>query len=419
MAEQEQTDIVLSEKQAVDVIEAAREHGVIEAPTPDGKVDRIELAGNIVWQAEAFERNELYDPESSPAVPAILKIARDKSYFDPGEHGNPTLDEVKSNGVVAPADAPAEQLERAMEAQVEHAMKSIRAGHAITATQEVYNEAVRRINAATSQEIEHEQIAAANREAEVNAQEAASAAGYPGVDSEAGAQLGLEEDAAQAAQTAPQVEPPPAEKPWAEVRSAVCKAGKHDDCGGTARVQGKSHTCECPCHSAQKPGPEDDLTPTSKAVMMIGREGLPIPADIEGDAPTLPRDISKLSDIELRSLHGQFHFCLSRAIWLVAIRDSDMEDVEELLSDRIGQCLRVLEAIEENSKRSVTSLKAEAQDDEQVRSLKTQRSAVRAEYKVLRALKEVFSENCARISREMSFREMERQSAQAPAASRR
>jgi hypothetical protein len=58
---------------------------------------------------------------------------------------------------------------------------------------------------------------------------------------------------------------------------------------------------------------EDPYIIRRLAEAKIAKEKLPIPPEIDGTPPDLPRDISVLSDSQLRRFHSEFHALLIRS----------------------------------------------------------------------------------------------------------
>ncbi len=150
-----------------------------------------------------------------------------------------------------------------------------------------------------------------------------------------------------------------------------------------------------------------------QAIARIKKERLPIPDPIEGDDVVLPRDISVLSDAALRQLHSEFHACLSRANWLVAVDEAD-----ELAAKMIAEyhhAKAVKRAAQEpdpvtGKAKTVATLEAEAAGDEQVQEWRKRQSHHHVEVKLLKALRDTYQQSCERISREYTMRSGERDS---------
>jgi hypothetical protein len=149
------------------------------------------------------------------------------------------------------------------------------------------------------------------------------------------------------------------------------------------------------------------------AIAKIKRERLPIPDSIEGDAVVLPRDISALPDSALRKLHSEFHACLSRTNWLVAVEEAD-----ELAARQIAEYYHakaVKRAGEDadpvtGKAKTVSALEAEAAGDDTVREWRQRQNGHHIEAKLLKALRDTYQQSCERISREYTMRSGERDS---------
>jgi hypothetical protein len=149
------------------------------------------------------------------------------------------------------------------------------------------------------------------------------------------------------------------------------------------------------------------------SIARIKRERLPIPDSIEGDAVVLPRDISALSDGALRKLHSEFHACLSRANWLVAVEEADELACRQIAdyyhAKAVKKAAESADPITGKAK-TVSALEAEAAGDETVREWRQKQNGHHVEVKLLKALRDTYLQSCERISRDWTMRSNERDS---------
>lgn len=144
-----------------------------------------------------------------------------------------------------------------------------------------------------------------------------------------------------------------------------------------------------------------------KAEARIAKEKLPVPPELEGDPPELPRDISSLSDVQLRRFHAEFHACLARTNWLVAIEETDEYCADQLMRHYKAMVLRDLVS---NSPKDakITALEAEAAQDHRVSKWLRKRNEHHVQVKLLKALRDTYEQSCDRMSRDFTMRQGEK-----------
>lgn len=150
-----------------------------------------------------------------------------------------------------------------------------------------------------------------------------------------------------------------------------------------------------------------------KALAKIKKERLPIPDEIEGSPPILPKDISKLSDSDLRSLHSQFNACLARTNWLLALEEADELSTRHLVDYHEAKYVKEHSGeINESTKKpkAIGTLEAEALLDEDVKDWQEKHQNHVIEVKLLKSLRDIYQSNCDRASRDWTMRDLERQS---------
>lgn len=147
------------------------------------------------------------------------------------------------------------------------------------------------------------------------------------------------------------------------------------------------------------------------AIARIKKERLPIPSEIEGEPPTLPRDISVLSDSDLRRLHSEYNACLARSNWLVALGEADELAARQIADFYHAKAVKVAGSVADpvtGKAKTVAALEAEAAGDDDAREWRQLATKHFIDTKLLKALRDTYQSNCDRISREYSMREGER-----------
>jgi hypothetical protein len=139
---------------------------------------------------------------------------------------------------------------------------------------------------------------------------------------------------------------------------------------------------------------------SERAMAVIAREKAPIPPDID-DPPKLPGDISKISDEELRSVHGRFHAVESRLNWVISQHEDEIDDLERLKNVR-GAEVRNLPR--EGKAPTKDQMQALIDVDPQVQAYEQQAHEVRKVVNKLKVLRDNAHLTCQRCSREFSMR---------------
>lgn len=166
-----------------------------------------------------------------------------------------------------------------------------------------------------------------------------------------------------------------------------------------------------PAPSSRSSGLEGLYESKELSIARIKKERLPIPPEIDGEPPLLPRDISLLDDGPLRRLHSEFNAVLARTNWLLAVEEAD-ELAAKIIADHYFS-LAVKKAGMNpdpvtNKAKTVSALEAEAASDDNVREWRKRHVQHVIETKLLKSLRDTYQANCERASREFSMRENER-----------
>lgn len=134
---------------------------------------------------------------------------------------------------------------------------------------------------------------------------------------------------------------------------------------------------------------------------------LPVPNDFQGELPEFPRDISVLTDRELRRLHAEFAAMLARANWLTAAGEADEQSSKQIADLKYAQAIRrASENVDLNTgkPKTVPMLEAEAASDEEVKEWRATQREHFIQVKLLKALRDNYQMMCERISREFTMR---------------
>lgn len=146
---------------------------------------------------------------------------------------------------------------------------------------------------------------------------------------------------------------------------------------------------------------------------LMRKEGLPIPPELEGEPPVLPRDLTQKGDTEVRRLHSEFAAALARANYLVSLETAD-EYAAKMIYERLyaRALARVERTYAEGDKvksKTVPQLEAEAAQDQEVQEWAERYHAHHVQNTFLKSIRDGYKDYCDRLSREWSMREGERE----------
>lgn len=140
-------------------------------------------------------------------------------------------------------------------------------------------------------------------------------------------------------------------------------------------------------------------------------ENLPVPHEIEGEAPSLPLELTDLSDNELMRLHGAFTACAARVGWLYAIEEAGEAAARLIAGKKISDYITNASKKDEetNKPKTMEVLRGEARYyDEEVDYWLTLKEKHEVEAKRYKEVTEIFNNNVERLSRAWTMRVQER-----------
>jgi len=135
------------------------------------------------------------------------------------------------------------------------------------------------------------------------------------------------------------------------------------------------------------------------------REQLPVPPEVQGDVLPVPRDLTTLTDRDLRRLMGEYNALFARVIWLAAVEGSDLANSEHMME----HCLRVSrrKVRADGNKRTQEELNDDAREDEEFQTWEGRHLEHDNQFRELRARKDIYGGHLERLSREASIRDQE------------
>lgn len=145
------------------------------------------------------------------------------------------------------------------------------------------------------------------------------------------------------------------------------------------------------------------------AVQLVSKENLPAPRHIESDPDPMPRDLSKVTDRDIRKLSGEYNAYLARTNYLLGIEQSDLMNAEHLLEAERARVLREMDTMDADGKKQKLAkvIEAEILADSEVVRLTGYVNQHAQRVVVLKSLKEIYSGNVDRLSREWTMRQNE------------
>lgn len=136
------------------------------------------------------------------------------------------------------------------------------------------------------------------------------------------------------------------------------------------------------------------------------KDNLPIPPDIEGQPEPLPADFTTLSGPEVRRYHSLYHSYLSRASYLLACEESDLDAAHHIYLDHYNRALRTHLGSEAKDTK-VTVAKTAASLDDDVVEWRDKEASHQTNVRLLKQLRDYYDSSCTRLSREASMRQAE------------
>lgn len=144
----------------------------------------------------------------------------------------------------------------------------------------------------------------------------------------------------------------------------------------------------------------------------IKENELPIPPEIEIEIPDIPLDLTNLSDREIMRLHGVYNACSARANWLYAQEEAGESAAKKIADHIYNEWVVSADKIDAKSKKPKTKdvLYAEAilETDSLGEWWDTYKTHATSAKKYSR-LRDIYDNNCDRLSRQWTMRTEEKE----------
>lgn len=147
-----------------------------------------------------------------------------------------------------------------------------------------------------------------------------------------------------------------------------------------------------------------------RAFAKIREKGLPLPPEFEGEPPILPRDITVLSDLELRQYQSNLMAAQAQCNWEVAIALGDEDAALKVSEHYFAKRIKTLDKIDVDTRKpkTIPVLEAEASEDPKVVEWRDRLIDNRNTVRLLKSLRDGYLKSIDVISREFTMREAER-----------
>lgn len=156
-----------------------------------------------------------------------------------------------------------------------------------------------------------------------------------------------------------------------------------------------------PAKKTKKPAPKQE-DQRMQIDDFFAKERLPIPASPDWEVTPVPADLTTLSDVEMRRMHGQYHAYYVRAAYLLAQEENDLSVAEHMHETSLAKAIRDIGGDK------ITAAKTEAALAPEVLKWKEKVLEHSAAVKQLKALAAIYDSTCNRLSREWTMRSDER-----------
>lgn len=151
--------------------------------------------------------------------------------------------------------------------------------------------------------------------------------------------------------------------------------------------------------------PDGDAVGEAERAPESSSENLPIPPEIEGEVMEMPRDLTTLSDREIRRLHGEYNALLARATYLVSVEAGDLNSAMALYDHAVRKAFFDLPDKDDEGKRITKADRMEeARLNEEASGWIARVSEHTAALDKLKALKEIYKGHVDRLSRDWTMR---------------
>jgi hypothetical protein len=138
---------------------------------------------------------------------------------------------------------------------------------------------------------------------------------------------------------------------------------------------------------------------------LLERENFPIPPQLEGDPPEMPRDLTTVGDRHCRRLHSEFNAWLARTNFLLGLERADEAAAEALAEHHERVAYAKLDRLDAGGKsKPGTVLRAEASADTEALEWRRRASEHKQRLVVLYSLRDIYASNVERLRSDWRMR---------------
>jgi hypothetical protein len=134
-----------------------------------------------------------------------------------------------------------------------------------------------------------------------------------------------------------------------------------------------------------------------------------LPMDIDSPFVEMPRDLTELNDLKIRKLYSEYGTLLNRVRWLLATATADLNNATHLRDDAFRKAYTVMEKIDSETGKPKTVNQLELEAKTTISYLHYNEDVVTHTNKSIawKALAEIYESNVNRLSRDMTFRQLD------------
>lgn len=154
--------------------------------------------------------------------------------------------------------------------------------------------------------------------------------------------------------------------------------------------------------SQQEDGPQEATESPRDAPVRKGKnEQFPIPPEIEGLPPEMPRDLTELSDRDVRRLQGEFNAWLNRVTYLIGVERSDEVDATAQAESALRKAkakARVELTTPEGKAPAAAQVNTLAEESDEYQEWTMRATGHKAELVRMYALRDIYQHNIERLA---------------------
>jgi hypothetical protein len=144
-----------------------------------------------------------------------------------------------------------------------------------------------------------------------------------------------------------------------------------------------------------------------RVLARMAQLGLPAPKQMPADqVPEFPKDLTAITDNELRRLHGAFDAMAAWAAYNFALEENDLQSADLLANFKRGEIIEIIDKVDPLTGKAklLAQIEAEADHHPEVVRWRVIATRHRAVVRLLKAQRDMYQGHVERCSREWTFR---------------